>query len=81
MESKKWLSILRTERAVRIAAKKVANRSATLEEFSDGEPYAVAIMEGEEIIAIFDLRDLYRKRAAIKMKDLRKAIQPRGRRK
>lgn len=75
---KKKLSLLRTERAIKNAAKRFAKGLARVEPFSDGEPYAVAIVDVEDdLIAIFDLRDLHRKRAPIKMKELRKAIQPR----
>lgn len=47
------------------------------------QAFEIAFVDSVEdkVIAFADVRDLYRKRAPIRMKDLRKAIQPRKRRK
>lgn len=74
---------LRTEAAIERAVQELVEDRAYACRVP-GEPYHMKIQMyreyGDRVLAIADLRDLYRKRAPIKMKDLRKAIQPRRKR-
>lgn len=73
----------RSEAAQREALKKLYYSSVRIAWLEGGEDYEIYIKEDEEVVAIFDLRDCYRKRKPLTgiTKKLRSAIQPRRKRK
>lgn len=79
---KKGKDPLRTEAAIKRALQSL-RKGRAYRWHSNLKWYEVGFKDRdtEEYIAIADLRDCHRKRAPIRMKDLRKAIQPRRKRK